>query len=105
MVRVLFPDNTAQFFCIPPSKIKPIKPFSFQIKTSILIRQNIWTEKSELLISFVMMIESDIPWFDTCIANANSQNTKQGIHYTNDSIHEEENLNELYLVILIVLLF
>lgn len=77
MVRVLFPDNTVQFFCIPPSTIKPIKPFSIQIKTSILIRQNIWTEKSELLISFIMMIESDIPWFDTCIANANSQNTKQ----------------------------
>jgi hypothetical protein len=77
MIRVLFPDNTAQFFCIPTTKIKPIKPFTFQIKTSILIRQNMWTEKSELLISFVMMIESDIPWFDTCIVNVNSQNTKQ----------------------------
>lgn len=78
MIRVLYPDNTAQFFCIPPTKMKPIKAFSFQVKTSILIRQNIWTEKSELLISFVMMIESDIPWFDSCIVNSNSQNTKQG---------------------------
>jgi len=77
MIRVLFPDNSAQFFCIPTTKIKPIKPFSFQIKTSVHIRQNIWTEKSELCISFIMMIESDIPWFDTCVANVNSQNTKQ----------------------------
>jgi hypothetical protein len=43
IIRVLFPDNTSQFFPIPLSAIKPVKQFNFLVKTSITIRQNKWT--------------------------------------------------------------